>query len=86
MIRSHAPGITVDEAVRLDFNVDESVELPLVWFTAVAWSALWNLRMKKTRPQLYLVRAELEAKISFLRECRRLTNAVALIETIMNNL
>ena len=72
MVRSYAPGITVEEAVRLEFNVEESVELSLVWFTAVAWSTLWNLRIKKTRPQLYLVRAELEAKISFLRECRRL--------------
>ena len=71
VIRSHAPGITVDDAVRLEFNVDESVELPLVWFTAVAWSNLWDLRMNKTRPSLYLVRAELEVKISFLRKCRR---------------
>ena len=86
VVKSYVPGLGADEAVRLDFNVEESLELPLVWFSAVAWSTLWNLRMKKTRPQLYLVRAELEAKISFLRECRRLLNAVASIETMINNL
>ena len=84
VVRSYAPGLGVDEAVRLNFNVEEGLEFPLVWFSAVAWSALWNLRLNKTRPQLYLVRADLEAKISFLRECRRLLDAVASIETMIN--
>ena len=70
----------------LDFMVDDSLELPLVWSMAVAWLALWNLRQKKTRPQLYLVRAEMEAKVALLRECRKFSNDVALIDTIIGTL
>ena len=66
--------------------VDDSLELPLVWSMAVAWLALWNLRQKKTRPQLYLVRAEMEAKVALLRECRKFSNDVALIDTIIGTL
>ena len=85
-ISSFVPGLTVENAVHLDFMVDDSLELPLVWSMAVAWLALWNLRQKKTRPQLYLVRAEMEAKVALLRECRKFSNDVALIDTIIGNL
>ena len=80
------PGLCVADAMCLDFDVDECLELPLVWFMAVAWGSIWNLRQSKIRPQLYLVRAQLEAKVSLLRECRRFTNAVALINTIIETL
>ena len=85
-IARYVPGISVEEAVSLDFMVDEDDELPLVWSLAVAWHALWNLRLNKTRPQLYLVRAEMEAKVSLLRECRRFSNAIAVIDTIIGNI
>ena len=85
-IARYVPGISVEEAVSLDFMVEENVELPLVWSLAVAWHALWKLRLNKTRPQLYLVRAELEAKVSLLRECRRFSNAIGVIDTIIGNI
>ena len=66
--------------------VDESLVLPVVWSLAVAWLALWNLRQKRTRPQLYLVRAEMEAKIALLRECRKFSNEAAVIDTIIGNI
>ena len=78
-ITRYVPGISVEE-------VEENVELPLVWSLAVAWHALWKLRLNKTRPQLYLVRAELEAKVSLLRECRRFSNAIGAIDTIIGNI
>ena len=85
-ITRYVPVIIVEEAVSLDFTVDESLELPLVWSLAVAWHALWNLRLNKTRPQLYLVRAELEAKVSLLRECRRFSNEIAAIDVIIGTI
>ena len=48
-------GISLEEVVSFDFMDEENVELPLVWSLAVAWHALWKLRLNKTRPQLYFI-------------------------------
>ena len=85
-IQSFAPNLQAQDATCLDFNVDDTLELPIVWALAVAWSSLWDLRQKRTRPQLYLVRAQMEARISLLRECRRFRNATAIIDTIIETL
>ena len=80
------PDLEARDALLLDFNVDESMELPLVRAMAVAWGAIWDMRQSKTRPQLYLVRAQMEARVALLRECRKYANAAAMIETIINTL
>lgn len=85
-LQSFVPGLGVEEALRLDFTVEESLRLPLVFALAVAFGAIWDLRLRKTRPQLYLVRAQLEAKVSLLRECRRFTNDATIIDNFINTL
>ena len=80
------PGLQAEDAICLDFNVDESLELPIVWALAVAWISLWDLRQKRIRPQLYLVRAQLEARIALLRECRRFANVSATVDTIIESI
>ena len=85
-IQIHVPGLQVHEALHLELKVDKSLELPIVFTLAVAWSAIWELRLKKIRPQPYLIRAELEARISLLRECRHLTNEVAVLNNIFETL
>ena len=84
-LTNFAPGLDVKDALLLDFNVDESLELPLVWAFAVAWGSIWDMRQSKTRPQLYLVRAQMEAKVALLRESR-FTNAASIIETIIETI
>ena len=53
-LQSFVPGLGVEEALCLDFTVEESLRLPLVFAMAVAFGAIWDLRLRKTRPQLYL--------------------------------
>ena len=57
--------------LKLQQNLEESQELPVVWFLAEAWRSIWESRTLGKRPELYKVRADLEAKVSLLRETRR---------------
>ena len=60
-----------DQSVlKLQLDVEEPLQLPVVWFLAVAWLSLWESRKLGKRPELYKVRADLEAKVSLLRETR----------------
>ena len=59
-----------DEVLQLHLHLDGDLELPVVWFLAVAWNALLECRKSGRRPELYKVRADLEAKVSLLRETR----------------
>ena len=77
------PGLQAEDAIFLEFNVADSLELPIVWALTVAWISLWDLRKKRARPQLYLVRAQMEARITLLRECSRFANASATVDTII---
>ena len=58
------------QLLHLHFDMEDSLELPIVWFLAVAWSSIWESRKCGRRPELYKVRADLEAKVSLLRETR----------------
>ena len=46
------------------------MEYPLVWFLGVSWMSMWDSRKMGRRPELYKVVADLEAKVSLLRETR----------------
>ena len=45
-------------------------EYPVVWFLAVTWTNIWDSRRIGRRPELYRIRADLEAKVSLLRKTR----------------
>ena len=45
-------------------------EYPVVWFLAVTWTNIWESRRTGRRPELYRIRADLEAKVSLLRKTR----------------
>ena len=47
-LQSFVPSLDVDAVLRLEIDVDEGLELPLVWLVAASFSALWKLRMEKT--------------------------------------
>ena len=51
--QSVAPLVEVEAALRLEINVEEEFELPLVWMLATVFLAIWKLRVDKSRVQLY---------------------------------
>ena len=68
-------GIGDHKVLKLQLQLDNSFEFPAVWFLAVAWFTIWECRKLNKRPELYKVRADLEAKVSLLRETRRHSEA-----------
>ena len=85
-VQSFVPNMTDEMALRLQFETDESLEMPIVWVLAVSWMNIWDLRQSGKRPQLYNIRSDLEAKISLLRETRRHANDDLMIEEIVNTI
>lgn len=68
--RTLVPDAEVEQLLQLNFGVEESQELALVWWLAAGFMAIWNLRSAGKRVDQYLIRAQLEAKINLLRETR----------------
>ena len=82
---THSPSITPHQVLTLNFDAEESKELSLTWFTGQFLQNIWSARTKKKQPQLYTIRADLEAKISLLRETR-FQNVCLQIEEMIQNL
>ena len=85
-LRSFDANIEVEQVLRLELNVEEELELPLVWIVASVFLIVWNLRTTKSRVQLYEVRAQLEAKVNLLRETRHSNSATILDQLVMRYL
>ena len=87
ILESLPPGSRVhgQHALKLQLALEDHQELPVVWFLAVAWSSIWESRRLGRRPELYKVRADLEAKVSLLRETRY-SEAAAEITSMISNL
>ena len=83
-LQSFVPSLDVDAVLRLEIDVDEGLELPLVWLVAASFSALWKLRVEKTKTTLFEIRSQLEAKINLLRETRY-SNAASILDELMSN-
>ena len=64
------PGATAEQLLRLEIKIEDEEELALVWWLAAGWLAIWELRSAGKRVELYLVRAQLEAKVNLLRTTR----------------
>ena len=84
-VRQLAPGVPAESALRLDFDVQEDSQLPLVWLIATVASEIWKLRIDKSKVKLYEVRAQMEAKINILRETRFSSSAVLLDQFVASN-
>ena len=76
------PGVQDQHVLKLQLGLEAADELPVVWFLAVAWSYIWECRRLGKRPELYKVRAELEAKVSLVRETRHSEAAKGIISII----
>ena len=63
------------KVLKLQIELEDSLHFPAVWFLSVAWNSIWESRRLGKRPELYKVRADLEAKVSLLRETRHIESA-----------
>ena len=68
--------------MRLELDVDQELEYPLVWLLATVFQAIWSIRVVKSKVQLYEIRAQLEAKINLLRETRYANSATRLDQLV----
>ena len=83
-MQNYLPDLDAESALRLELNVEEELELPLVWLLASVFLAIWKLRVDKARVQLYEVRAQLEAKVNLLRETR-FRNSAEILDQLVEN-
>ena len=51
-LRNYVPALEVEAAVRLEFEAEEDMELPLVRLLATVFLSVWSLRLNKARIQL----------------------------------
>ena len=85
-LREIQPSLQVDALLRLELEVEEELELPVVWLTGCVFDILWNLRQKSNSTvQGYQVRSQLEAEINLLRETR-FSDAATKIEELAANM
>ena len=56
------------QKLKLQIVAEADAEYPIVWFLGVSWMSIWDNRKIGRRTELYKVRADLEAKVSLLRE------------------
>ena len=83
-LATHSPSITPHQILTLNFDAEESKELFLTWFTGQFLQNIWSARTQKKQPQLFTIRADLEAKTNLLRETRFLNVCVQIEEMIQN--
>ena len=66
------PQLQPKQPLTLNFNTDLQADhnMAVTWFTANVLHEILGARVKKKRPEVYLIRATLEAKIMLLRKSR----------------
>ena len=84
-IALHDPLVTPNKLLRLEFECENSLEMPLVWMTTQVLLYIWKIRCNKKIVDPTLTRATLESKISLLRETRFKTE-YTLIKHMVENL
>ena len=85
-VNIHVNGMTDEGAVRLQFNTEDNYEMPVVWVLAVAWSYIWETRALGKKPELFNMRAQLEARVALLRKARKFHNESEAITAIIEGL
>ena len=83
-LRDAQHDLQADAALRLEFQVNIELELPVVWLSSSILRIIWNMRQSNTRIRHYLVRSQLEAEINLLRETRFSTSAPKIVEIAAN--
>ena len=82
MVRLHDPAVTMNKLLRLEFQCEESVEMPLVWILSQTLLYMWGVRASGKIVNKILTRAVLESKISILRETRYQNESTIITEIV----
>ena len=85
LIKQIIPNISAETLLRLEIEVEPTLELPVVWMVATVLQSLWDYKQSGTRICRYRIRADLEAKVSLLRKTRHWSSAL-IIETYICNI
>ena len=64
------PGVSAAGLLKLEFQVEESREMPVVWLIAQTLLYMWGVRTNGNAVELSKTRSVLESKINLLRETR----------------
>ena len=83
LLRQYQPNISLEAALRLELNVEEEIELPLVWISAATLLSVWEQRKISIRVVPHVTRSQLEAKVNILRQTR-LANFTGWLEDSIN--
>ena len=83
LLRQYQPNISLEAALRLELNVEEEIELPLVWISAATLLCVWEQRKISIRVVPHVTRSQLEAKVNILRQTR-LANFTGWLEDSIN--
>ena len=78
------PNLSPSKVLTLSFEVEEEMELPVVWLTTNILQKIWDFRKEKKRCDLVRVRADLEARVSLLRESRFSEPAAIISQMLLN--
>ena len=81
-LSSKYAGTSPSHALSLNFDVAQNDELPLVWFTGFFLQNIWLARTQKKQPHLFSIRADLEARVSLLRETSLKDESILIDEMI----
>ena len=83
-ISPYDPDISPSKLLRLEFEAEPAMEMPLVWVTAHTLLYMWGVRCSGKTVNPLLTRASLESKVSLLRETR-FKNEHTLIKQVVDN-
>ena len=72
--------------MKLNFITQQDNVLPVLLILAIVWKEIWEKRKIFQRPELFTIRAKLEAQISILRETRRLQDEAVKLESLIQSL
>ena len=76
------PHLQPHQVVQLDFDVEQDLQLPLVFLTASVLSQVWECRKQKKPCHLFTIRATLEAGVNILRKSRHVQGADRLLSIL----
>ena len=76
------PHVQPHQVVQLDFDVEQDLQLPLVFLTSSVLSQVWECRKQKKPCHLFTIRATLEAGVNILRKSRHVKAADRLLSIL----
>ena len=85
MLQQQDPSLSASGLLKLEFQADESQEMPLVWLAAQTLLYTWGIRASGKVVNLLTTRSVLESKINLLRETRYTIEHQLITQIFMNS-